>query len=112
MLFTESALKLSLLGLWFQDMTPELAHAMGYPTTEGVLVTRVAENSPAAAAGLERGLAIFRIGQYFTESAEIARQICAAIPGGERVQVTYGRVIDYLGRKQMVVETVELKAGG
>ncbi len=98
------------LGLWFQDLTPELAQAMGYPTTEGVLVTRVAEGSPAASAGLERGLAIFRIGQYFTESADFAARICSAVPAGTKVKVTYGRVVDHFGSSQMVIRTVDLIA--
>jgi len=43
------------LGVQMQPLTPTLAKAMGRPATDGVLINKVEENSPAAAAGLRQG---------------------------------------------------------
>ncbi|MFW5641351.1 MAG: Do family serine endopeptidase [Roseicyclus sp.] len=43
------------LGVAIQDLTPDLALALGLEATGGAVVTRVEPGSPAAAAGLEAG---------------------------------------------------------
>ncbi|MFV0439460.1 MAG: DegQ family serine endoprotease [Desulfopila sp.] len=42
-------------GLAFQDLTPELAEQMGYKDKNGVVVSQVEPDSPAASAGLRPG---------------------------------------------------------
>jgi serine protease Do len=49
-------------GLSLQPLTPELASQFGYPKgTDGLVVTSVKEDSPAAAAGLEAGDLITKV---------------------------------------------------
>ncbi|HEY9037037.1 MAG TPA: trypsin-like peptidase domain-containing protein [Pseudomonadales bacterium] len=43
------------MGVQVQDMTPALAQALGAPSPQGLLVNRVAPNSPAEAAGIRTG---------------------------------------------------------
>ena len=45
-----------LFGLQLQDLTNELASALGYASGRGVLVSAVEPDSPADRAGIERGL--------------------------------------------------------
>src|SRR5947207_12641346 len=40
------------LGVGIQDLTPELAKAMGVPATDGAVITQVNDGSPAKKAGL------------------------------------------------------------
>ncbi|MGQ4806907.1 Periplasmic serine endoprotease DegP [Candidatus Entotheonellaceae bacterium PAL068K] len=49
------------LGMQVQELTPELAQNMGLPTTEGVFVTAVESDSPAAEAGVRRGDVVFEV---------------------------------------------------
>jgi serine protease Do len=51
------------LGLGVQDLTPEIAAALGITDTHGVLVTGVEPSSPAAIAGLRRGDLILEVNQ-------------------------------------------------
>ncbi|HIJ91342.1 MAG TPA: DegQ family serine endoprotease [Deltaproteobacteria bacterium] len=51
------------LGLGVQDLTPELATALGITDKHGVLVTGVEPNSPAAEAGLRKGDLILEFNQ-------------------------------------------------
>jgi serine protease Do len=51
------------LGLGVQDLTPEIAAALGITDKHGVLVTGVEPNSPAAEAGLRRGDLILEVNQ-------------------------------------------------
>jgi S1-C subfamily serine protease len=48
-------------GLQIQEMTRELAEALGVPIAQGLLVTDVEKGSPGAAAGLRRGLLITHV---------------------------------------------------
>jgi serine protease Do len=43
------------LGLYGQDVTPEIAQILKLPGPQGILVAQVEPNSPAAKAGLQRG---------------------------------------------------------
>jgi serine protease Do len=49
------------LGVEVQDLTPDLAHRLGYDAEPGVLVARVEPGSPAAQAGLRRGMRILEV---------------------------------------------------
>ena len=51
------------LGLGVQDLTPEIAAALGITDAHGVLVTGVEPSSPAALAGLRRGDLILEVNQ-------------------------------------------------
>ena len=49
------------LGLELEEITPEMARRFGISVTEGLLITRVDYNSPAAETGLRRGDIILEV---------------------------------------------------
>jgi S1-C subfamily serine protease len=61
------------LGMSYRTLEDELAERLGYanPETrpEGVVITEIAENGPAGAAGLEPGDIIFRVERVRVRSA-------------------------------------------
>jgi serine protease Do len=58
------------LGVTVKDLTPELAQQMGYKgTANGALIARVEPGSPAAEAGLGRGMLITRVDKQPVDSA-------------------------------------------
>jgi len=56
------------LGLTVQDITPEIAEAMGLDRTEGVVVTGVSTDSPAQKAGLKQGDLILEVNRQAVKS--------------------------------------------
>ena len=64
------------LGVKVQELTPALAQRFGYSTDKGVLVTRVAPDSPADRAGLQPGVLIVQTEDKAVHSpAEFAEAI-------------------------------------
>jgi serine protease Do len=58
------------LGLTVQDITPEIARGLGLEEVEGVVVTEVTPNSPAAEAGIRRGDVIQEVNREPVENVE------------------------------------------
>ena len=76
------------LGIGIQPMTPELASQFGLNDTRGVVVNGVAENGPAAKAGIRRGDVIVAFnGQPVSDGNTLRNQIASTAPGTQ-VQVT------------------------
>ncbi len=70
------AVKRGLLGVQVQDLTPELAKAMGIELTEGALVSGVTKDSAAAKAGIQAGDVIVRFdGKPVRSSAELRNMV-------------------------------------
>lgn len=61
--------------LYLQDLTRPLAQYLSLPSTNGALVVKVAENSPADRAGLERGDVIIAIDQQKVHNVDEAISI-------------------------------------
>ena len=59
-----------LFGLQLQDLTDDLADALGLASGKGVLISAVEPDSPADQSGFERGLVIYRIGKYDVNSVK------------------------------------------
>ncbi len=59
----------SKLGLAVQDLTPEIAQALGISTRQGVVVVEVTAGSPAEEAGIQRGDVIREVDQKPVKSA-------------------------------------------
>jgi len=70
------------LGVGVQDLTPELAQALGIQPTKGALVAQVEPNGPGAKAGLEPGDAVVSLnGEQVKGASELSRKVAQSKPG-------------------------------
>lgn len=70
------------LGTHIQDLSRGLAGSFGFDGTDGVLISEVVEDSPAKAAGLERGDIITRYGERPIEDVATLRlRVAQTTPG-------------------------------
>ena len=71
------------IGVEPNDLTPELAETFGVKaTTEGVIITGVLQNGPAATAGIRPGDVITRVaGQTVGSVSELLSKVAALQPG-------------------------------
>jgi serine protease Do len=75
------------LGLYPQDLTPDLAAALGLKDTKGVVITQVTGGSPAAEAGVQRDDVVVQFGGSPVESASQFRNLVAVRKPGETVEM-------------------------
>jgi serine protease Do len=93
------------LGIVIQDLTPELAQSFGMEQGKGILVAQVAEDSPAARAGLQQGDVILAYrGRPVTSVGSFRNQVSLTRPDSEQfltimregkrqeIEVTIGRL--------------------
>jgi membrane-associated protease RseP (regulator of RpoE activity) len=73
------------IGLQVQPMTPELREHMKAPKEAGVLVVRVEEDMPAAAAGVRVGDVVTGAGGEPVDSPHDLIARIAAVPEGEKI---------------------------
>jgi serine protease Do len=97
-----------LFGLQLQDLTDDLAAALGFASGKGVLISAVEPGSPASEAGIERGLVIYRVGKYDVKSVKEVDGLLARVDSGSSVDFTLG-IVRRSGRGQRI-ETVNLEA--
>ncbi|NLJ49211.1 MAG: DegQ family serine endoprotease [Candidatus Atribacteria bacterium] len=70
------------LGVYIQNVTPEIAKQFGYEGTKGALVADVIENGPAAKANFQRGDIIFSVNnQEITDTKHLQNTIRSLKPG-------------------------------
>jgi serine protease Do len=70
------------LGVVIQDVTQELADALGVKVNEGVLIANVGPDTPAAAGGIQQGDIVLRLnGQPVKASNELRNAVAAIKPG-------------------------------
>ncbi|WP_319941639.1 S1C family serine protease [Aestuariirhabdus haliotis] len=75
------------LGIEAQPLTPELAESFGIALRDGILISGVYKNSPAATAGLQRGDVITEInGTYAGNGRSVMDQVARQRPG-EKVTI-------------------------
>ena len=79
------------LGLQVQPMTPELREHIKAPKEAGVLVVRVEESSPAAAAGVRVGDVVTKAGDETIDSPHDLVARVARVPEGERLALSLVR---------------------
>ena len=84
--------KFGLYGLKLTELTDKLRSQLGYRrSTQGVVVEEVAENSPAAAVGLEPGDLIYRINrQPIANPKQATEAFTQATDGASLVHVARG----------------------
>jgi serine protease Do len=71
------------LGATVQDITPEIASALGRPGLHGALVADVTPNGPAAKAGLRSGDVVTRVnGVDVASNVALTRQVASVQSGG------------------------------
>jgi serine protease Do/serine protease DegQ len=69
-------------GATSQDLTPDLAKALGLSVSEGVVIVEVASGGPAARGGLRRGDVVTHVnGHKVRSSADLRNQIGLLAPG-------------------------------
>jgi serine protease Do len=95
-------------GMQLQDLTGELADALGYARGHGVLVSAVEPDSPADEVGIERGLVIYRIGRHDVNSVNDAERVLGAVNTGTIVDFAVGVIRS--GGARHRIETVRLTA--
>ncbi len=72
------------LGVYIQDVSPDLAESFGMEKPVGALVARVVEDSPAAKAGLKAGDVVVAVeGQEIQISGDLPPRIGRLQPGSE-----------------------------
>lgn len=94
------------LGVYIQDLTPELAQKFGLSEAKGALVADISRGSPAEKAGLKRGDIILKVdGKEVPTVSSLQQEIRSRRPG-ERVRLEVWR-----DGKSMVLEATleELK---
>ena len=73
-------------GMVVQELTPEIARSVGVsPQTQGVVVTRVQEGSPAEDAGVQPGDVILEVNQQKIHSLREYRAALGRVKGSNRV---------------------------
>lgn len=76
-----------LIGVSVQDVTPEIAEAMGLKDGAGALVTQVQAGSPAAAAGIRSGDLIVEVDGHAIDNASDLRNQVGLVPVGQEVKL-------------------------
>jgi serine protease Do len=94
------------LGIGIQDVTRELADQFGMAEPRGVLISEVANASPAARAGLKPGDVIVRFGGAEVRDGRRLRNLVAATAPGTKVNLEVLRD----GKPTTVTATVEQQA--
>jgi serine protease DegQ len=101
------------LGVSIQDLTPELAEALGVATLSGAVISQIEPDSAAAAAGLQPGDVVTAIdGQVVRDSGDLRNRI-GLIRAGTEIELTLlreGRELRL--RTRVGAGTAEAAAGG
>jgi serine protease Do len=72
------------LGVYIQDINPELANALKLNTTKGVIVSKVSKDSPAEKAGIKEEDVILKFnGKPLENSVELSTWVAGTSPGSE-----------------------------
>ncbi|MGJ8606013.1 MAG: Do family serine endopeptidase [Marivita sp.] len=95
------------LGVMIQDLTPDLADALGVEAQTGAIVSSVESGTPADDAGISAGDVIVAVNGEAVEGSADLRQMIGLHRPGDDVEITYVRI----GRRH-VAEVVLADAGG
>ncbi|MEA3187704.1 MAG: serine protease Do [Chthoniobacter sp.] len=99
-----------LFGLQLQDLSSELADALGFEGSKGVLIADVETASPAQQAGLQRGMVIYKIGRFDVNSAREAEALLAKGTSGTPADFLVGVLGRMRGRVVQQTQTVSVTA--
>jgi serine protease Do len=79
------------LGVVIQRITPDLTEALGLEDEKGALVSKVAPDGPAAAAGVEHGDVIVEFDDQVIDSWNELPRVVASTPVGKKVKLVVVR---------------------
>ena len=79
------------IGVVIQDLTPDLAEALGLDVERGALVSRVESRSPAQTAGLQAGDVIVAVGGSKVESSRDLRNSVGLVRVGDEIEIDVQR---------------------
>jgi membrane-associated protease RseP (regulator of RpoE activity) len=96
------------LGVYMQELTPELREGMDYRGDGGVILTRVVPDGPAARAGLRNGDVIVRVNSRTVESPAELQDVIRAARVGQSVSVEVFRD----GERSVVSVWLDARPGG
>lgn len=92
------------VGVQVQDVTPDIASAIGMNQPTGALIARVEPNSPAARGGLRQGDVVLKVnGDAVRNSADLRNRI-GLVRVGETVDLLYRRGEDERNARVRVAE--------
>jgi serine protease Do len=91
-------------GCAVEDLTPELAHALGMQSPKGSIVAALSDGGPAAAAGLEVGDVVLRFGDRTPRDSRELMRLIAMATVDQAVPVTVLRD----GRERIFPVTIKL----
>jgi serine protease Do len=90
------------IGIRTQDVTPEIAEAIGLGGARGVIVAGLEPNGPAATAGLAQGDVVLRLGGKVPKDNRALARMIAEAPTGQPTSLVVWRD----GRERAVLVTV------
>jgi serine protease Do len=107
-LIKDGQVRRSLIGVYLQRITPELAESFDLDNTDGILITQVSEDSAADEAGIEAGdIAVELNGKPVGKLATFRNRI-SALPPGTEIELTILRN----GKREVKTMTTRAKDGG
>ncbi|MFU8780215.1 MAG: DegQ family serine endoprotease [Kiritimatiellia bacterium] len=72
------------LGVYLQELTQLLAESLQLPSSDGILISDILENSPAAEAGIKQGDVVLELdGRRIPDTGAFRNEISARRPGSE-----------------------------
>ena len=78
------------IGIGLQRLTPELAKALGVPTSQGAVVTQVQKDMPGARAGLKQDDVVTQVdGQAVASDDQLRRTVALRAPGSPVMLTIY-----------------------
>jgi len=95
------------LGVYIQDLTPDLAKAFNITQHQGAVVASVSPNSAAAKAGIHEGDIIVSLNEKTIQHASDLRNTVGMLPIGEKIKLGVIRkgihrtIIAYIGKPQV-----------
>ncbi|MCS7214015.1 MAG: DegQ family serine endoprotease [Candidatus Calescibacterium sp.] len=106
-LIKEGKVKRAWLGVYIQEVSPDIAKAMGLPEPSGALVTEVLSGSPAEKAGIKRGDIIMEFDGKKVKSFKELPLMVSLSPVGKRVNLKVIRDGKELSFELVLVEMPE-----
>jgi Do/DeqQ family serine protease len=97
------------LGVAIQDLTPELAQALGIGVRRGVVIAQVVPGSPAEQAGLREGDVVTRVNRRAVQNAAELRNVIGLLRIGDQVTLEVIRNGEQM-RVQAVIAEREVAA--